>query len=198
MKVLLILYPINPYVNFLIRKKRFPKTKERIASFYQHLINKRYPGFQIVFVLFSKNRNSAKPNMSQLWKGINIKASDIVGSAGVTYRNFRYNWQRPKHADIFALCPEPIDELVIGGFHLWDCVDGFAGYAFQKGLNVVVDEDLTDLFFYMIKDLKSKLSLQIPISREVSLQRKKERLYEVGLLEHARKRRRDKPWFTPI
>ena len=83
MKVLLILYPINPYVDFLIGRSRLPRAKEKFANLYQHLINKRYPGFKRVFVLFSNSRNPAKPYMPQLWKGINIAPSDIVGSAGV-------------------------------------------------------------------------------------------------------------------
>ena len=34
--------------------------------------------------------------------------------------------------------------LVVSGFHVWDCVDKFARYAYEKGLNVLVDEDLTE------------------------------------------------------
>ncbi|MGM5488181.1 MAG: hypothetical protein ACQESG_04495 [Nanobdellota archaeon] len=36
--------------------------------------------------------------------------------------------------------------LRLGGFHLWDCVERVAKRAYNRGLDVLVDEDLTELF----------------------------------------------------
>ncbi len=39
-----------------------------------------------------------------------------------------------------------LNHLRIGGFHIWDCVEKLAKRAHERGINVLVDEDLTQLF----------------------------------------------------
>jgi len=198
MKVLLILYPIKHYVNVLIGKKESPEIKRKIATFYQRLIEKRYLDFQRVFVLFSETKNSTKPNRPQLWEGVSLRNNDIVGACGITFKNHRENKLYPEQSNILALCPKPIDQLIVGGFHLWDCVDKIAKYAYQQGLNVLVDEDLTELFFYRVRNSKGDPFLQTPISREKSLKQTRKILSKTGLLENARKIRNERPWLVQI
>ena len=40
----------------------------------------------------------------------------------------------------------PEEYMVISGFHMWDCVEKFAKTAHKRGLDVLVDEDLTECF----------------------------------------------------
>lgn len=43
--------------------------------------------------------------------------------------------------------------LRVAGFHLWDCVERLAKRAYEKGIETLVDEDLTELFsFRMLLD----------------------------------------------
>ncbi len=198
MKVLLILYPIQPYVDVLIGKKEPPEVKAKIAGFYQMLIRKRYPGFQRVFALFSDEKDLTRPDISQLWEGVHPQKGDIIGASGVTFENHCENRVYPKESDILALCPKPIDELVVGGLHLWDCVDKTAKHAYQQGIDVSVDEDLTQLFFHQVRNSKGEPFLRIPISREKSLEKRRNELSRAGYLEAVRKERSKRPWFAQI
>jgi len=46
----------------------------------------------------------------------------------------------------------PLDRLVIGGFHMWDCVQRLAKTAYERNISVLVDEDLTEFFFSRVGD----------------------------------------------
>ncbi len=48
-------------------------------------------------------------------------------------------------------------QIIVGGFFWSDCVDFFAKEAYAAGLNVLVDEDLTDLFPYRLKRPEFKI-----------------------------------------
>ncbi|HLC53112.1 MAG TPA: hypothetical protein VJK03_01080 [Candidatus Nanoarchaeia archaeon] len=43
------------------------------------------------------------------------------------------------------------DHLRVAGFHVWDCVEKLARRAHERGINVLVDEDLTELFTMRMK-----------------------------------------------
>jgi hypothetical protein len=200
-KSLLILYPIQPYADALIWEKAgIPKADVRYAKMYQELIRKRYPDFQMVCVMFSAPENPAKPDISQLWRGFSVNGNDIIGACGVTFRDHCWKHVYPKASKILDLCPEPVDELVVTGFHLWDCVDKVAKYAHKKGISVSVEEDLTELFFYSIKSSGGIPILQIPISKRESLEQTQKQLEKAGeyFLEHARAERKKRPWMAQI
>ncbi len=46
----------------------------------------------------------------------------------------------------------PVDKLVIGGFHLWFSVDNLARRAYERGIDTLVDEDLTELLPARMKE----------------------------------------------
>lgn len=54
----------------------------------------------------------------------------------------------------------PLQILRIGGFHMWDCVERLARRAYRRGINTLVDEDLTEFFgfraFARKKDFRVK------------------------------------------
>ena len=51
----------------------------------------------------------------------------------------------------------PVSTLRIGGFHMWDCVEKLARRAHERGLGVLVDEDLTEFFGWLIHDRNFKI-----------------------------------------
>ncbi len=200
MKTLLVLYPIEPITSGLIGWTEMKEEKIEIINLYQKLMLKRYKDFQRVYVFFSEPGNCQKPDISQASEGLVISDRDIIGSCGITFENHCQNKVYPKAKDILDLCPTPVNELVVAGFHFWDCVDRVASYAWRKGINVSVDEDLTDLFFFDVRNRHGRPRLQIPMSKEQSIERKRRQLKAAGeeYLDGARKARRNKPWMYPL
>jgi len=150
--------------------------------------------------MFSASEDPSKADMSQLCKGFLVNENDIIGACGVTFKEHCEKRIYPEEDKIFELCPKPIDEIVIGGFHLWDCVDKTAKWAYNQGINVSIDEDLTELFFYSIRGPGGLPVAKIPISKEKSLKIKRRQLREGGgfFLEHARQARKDRPWMAQV
>ena len=202
MKTLLVLYPIQPYVDGLMTGRESPEIEEEYARIYQCLIAERYPNFQIVWIMFSGFLSATDPDMSQLWRGISIKESDIVAACGVSFKEHCGENKYPDPEDIIKSCPQPIEKLIIGGFHFWDCVEKVAEYAFRQGINVTVDDDLTEFFFHKVRDQKGNPSdSNIPLSRKKSIIKARRRFLESGgtlQLDRVRKAREKKPWLIKI
>ena len=200
MKSILILYPIQPYADALVDKEELPEVKIRYAEIYQELIRKRYPDFQMICMMFSAPEDLAKPDISQLWKGFSVNGDDIIGACGVTFEDHCKKRIYPKEEKILDLCPQPMEELVVTGFHLWDCVDKVTKYAYNQDINVLVDEDLTELFFFSTWGSRGFPVFKIPVSREESLRRTGRQLRKAGgfFLEDARKERKKRPWMAQI
>ncbi len=203
MKSILILYPIQPYADALVDEEELPEVKVRYAEIYQELIRKRYPDFQMICVMFSAPGDLVKPDISQLLKGFSVNGNDIIGACGVTFEDHCKKRIYPKEEKILDLCPQPTKELIVTGFHLWDCVDKVAKYAYNQGINVLVDEDLTELFFFSVRGPGGIPILKIPISKKESLKQTRRRLRKVGIfgnffLERSRAERKTKPWMVQI
>ncbi|MCH8741713.1 hypothetical protein IH779_02335 [Patescibacteria group bacterium] len=188
MKYILLLYLIQPYVDVRIGEES-PETKARFAALYKKIVRERYPGFQVVCVFFSEPGEKKKPDISQMWDLFSLEENYTIGACGVTFTNHCDKREYPKESDILALCPDPIDELVVSGFHFSDCVESIAKYAHEQGIQVFVDEDLTELFFYGI-------DRGIPISREASIRRTRRLLNKSLLQNFARKNREGRPWLV--
>jgi len=197
-KSLLVLYPIQPYAEALMVRTELPGIK--YAWIYQQLMRRRYPDFQIIWVMFSEIRFLEKPDMSQLWEGISIEKDDIVLACGTSFKEHCAEKAYPDPKTILKACSQPIDELVIGGFHFWDCVERVAKYAYEQGINVAVDDDLTEFFFKRARNYKEMLSC-IPVSREESMAEERKRIIKsagLNYLEMVQKAREEKPWLLPI
>ncbi len=65
MKSLLILYPIQPYADVLMGEKEFPEIKLEYARIYQRLIVKRYPDFQLIWMMFSQPLVPKNPEINR-------------------------------------------------------------------------------------------------------------------------------------
>ena len=200
MKTLLILYPLEPIINVLIGSQTPKEDKLEIVGFYRKFMRERYPDFQRVYVFFSVPGNLRKPDLSQACEGFQIEEEDITGACGVTFANHCQNKVYPRGKTILASCPEPIEKLVIGGFHFWDCVNKLARYAHRCGIDVSVDEDLTEFFFFGARDKQGRPCLRTPVSIEESIEMTRNRLQEAGkdYLKGARRARRGKPWMFQL
>ena len=88
---------------------------------------------------------------------VKLNDSDNIFYANISREDMNIACKANKdyHADseqiISQLGLTPDDELIIGGFHLRDCVSRLAKDAYNKGINVLVDEDLTETFLHRSK-----------------------------------------------
>ena len=201
MNILLVLYPIYPYAYTLIGPQEPYEIKKKFGQIYQRLIDKRYTDFKKIWVMFSDEDYPEKPDMSRLWEGINIKTNDILSACGVTFDDLCYKKIYPNPERIIRICPQPIEKLIIGGFHFWDCVEKTAQYAYENKIDVLVDDDLTEFFFWKVRGYKRFPSeSSIPISREKSIEKDRKHCEEAGprQLKAVRKARKNKPWLIQI
>ncbi len=84
------------------------------------------------------------------------------------------------------------EHLRIGGHMLWSCVNKFAKAAHERGLNVMVDEDLTDHFQSRVKESSFKTSVYPSINfREFYFRRGVAERFEGEFMRP----RKGKPWF---
>lgn len=196
MKYLVLLYLIEPYIKALCPWDVGPEKRAERAHLYQKIIEHRYPDFQIVRIFFSNPEDMAQPDFSHQWSEFLPRDGDIVGSCGVDFQTHCREKKYPAPKDTLSWCPEPIEELVVGGFHRRDCVDKVARYAHEQGIQVQVDEDLTELFF--MKHLMR--AREIPLDLRESQERMRDFLLEGDdiFLEIARDARKGKPWLFPI
>lgn len=199
MKVFLFLYPINYYfdsclVDYLKPFENANNNFRRIND----IIDARYRqrGYKVFWLMFSKENNPQEPDLSTISSYIRIDEKDSIIACGVSFDVHVKKKEYPDPEFVFNQIPG-ITELVVGGFHQWDCVDKIAEYAcfgyppFEKDIPVIVDEDTTDYFFSRTSSCG-----------DIPLIRKKITSEDLGLngLEIGlhRKMREGKPWFTRI
>lgn len=101
----------------------------------------RKKGFSIVYAIF---------NDSQVAEIIQLQSRDRiihVGMDSITYRTKGSNGEYSYSDQDFILNQiVPVEFLRVGGFHMWSCVEKLARRAHARGINVLVDEDLTEFF----------------------------------------------------
>ncbi len=130
----ILLFPQKEYVTGYF-------TEEDI-SLFNDCIKKRYidKGYDFCIATF-KNSNM----------GIVSLKPHIIVNANITFEESSpytcKNWQ---YAD-FKNLAEKVDvdkyaNIVVGGFHCYDCVEKFANEIYAVNKNVIVDTDLTEMF----------------------------------------------------
>ena len=197
MRYFLLLFPIREYVEAITRS--FPSSvKEEMGDVFATLVRERYrkTGFKVAMVFFSTIADPQAPDLSRVWAPLPIQNNDTIIPCGLTFEEHCWAKVYPKEGDILSVLSSPIEELVIGGFHLWDCVDKMAKYAYSRGIPVSVDEDLTELFFYAAPSAKN-----IPFSREISANKTREEIQKYkgsGVWEIMQEVRQGKPWLLQV
>ncbi len=134
---------------------------EALRQKYIHTLNTcidsryRQSGFKINYVLLRDETVS-----SYVW----LRDSDSVLFSSMSLSDMTAQHEKKKdyHIDtteiLSKLIPTPIQKLVVGGFYFDDCVDRFAKDAYAVGLDVLVDEDLTDMLPTMMLDENFKIN----------------------------------------
>ena len=113
-------------------------------------IDQRYRqrGFKINYALFDDK--DVSPFVS-------LQTEDRIIKVGITFKEHTTKrddgtYKYPDFNELLnKLDPNNILHLRLAGFHLWDCVDKVAKKAYERGIDVLVDEDLTEFFEFMIR-----------------------------------------------
>jgi len=135
-KVFLFLYPVKEYFDEYLKN-----ASPRSLQVLNECIEKRYrdKGYEVVFAIH--------PDRDIF--GVEKKDEDDSIDTGISFEDFYYKPGNSYPDPAYML--EQIgrcDKLVIGGFHHRDCVKRVASYCYyEKNVDVLVDLDLTELFF---------------------------------------------------
>ena len=127
--------------------KRANSFRPTYAAKLNSCIDWRYrkKGFSIVYAVLDDC------NVSDV---IDLRNDDRIIQVGMdskTHRTKKEDGEYPyPNQDHILNQLMPVDELVVSGFHMWDCVDKLARRAYEREINTLVDEDLTEFFPHRI------------------------------------------------
>ena len=184
MNQFLYLYPIQEYLEYEIERNYYiidPHSKKPFTEKYFSSLNKvislryRRKGFGINWVVF---------NDRPVFKRVHTEATDRILPVDVSFEAHTSEKLYPSEETILDQIPE--GRLVLTGFHMWDCVEKVARRAHERGIEVLVDEDLTE-FFSGIVAFDPERDLQ----NYPSYNPREERGFRFDLFMGAR---RGKPW----
>lgn len=150
MKQFIFLYPIPEIIDFEIQNHGWSEDggvdafRKKYATILNACIDVRYrqKGFGINYVIF---------NGHQVSDAIHLQAKDRIIEVRLNFKNHITKREYPDDDYILNQLGE-INTIRVAGFHMWDCVDKLAKRAFERGLDTLVDEDLTEFFSYNIKN----------------------------------------------
>ncbi|MBQ9019100.1 MAG: hypothetical protein IJ097_02150 [Bacilli bacterium] len=155
-KVFLYLYPIEEFTKmFLFHDDRLYDELgvKRPLPILNETINKRYreQGYEIVYALYPDKEifGIEKQNGDKvIYTDIIFDEASVYDSKGNEKRDFA-----PKYPSEKYLIDQlgDVEHLVVGGYHFSDCVKRVAEFALQSGIDVLIDIDMTDLFFNLYK-----------------------------------------------
>ncbi|MDD2203202.1 MAG: primase-like DNA-binding domain-containing protein [Bacilli bacterium] len=139
-KVLLFLYPIQEF----FQTSRF--TLPEREQLFNKTLKERYrnKNYKICFVTFPDKRINidVEPNDLVITTDISfVSHTTPIGKDENNQDLFRY----PSEENISTQLGQ-VDELVVCGFHAFDCVKRVANHFYNKGIDTLVDIELTDLF----------------------------------------------------
>jgi len=159
LKVFIFLYPFYDYINLLIGLDSYqsepltPRQREYLIKqhnpwYINDLIRERYRknGYKVAWLFQGTNRDNIE--LCEKSQFIEILADDILAPS--------FSWEYKADARsvmgyLSDIIPGAIERAVLGGYHRWDCVDRFAESLYRFGMDVRVDEDLTEEFFALMR-----------------------------------------------
>lgn len=155
MKHFVFLYPIPEYIDFRIEQYSYSIDLDLTSArkSYSELLNKcidvryRKNNFKINYVIFPDSKISTI---------ITLHPGDAILKTNIDYqthvgKNTESGHPYPDEQFILDQL-QPVRELRVAGFHMWDCVDKFAKKAYEQNIATLVDEDLTEFFESRITD----------------------------------------------
>ncbi|MBU4224009.1 hypothetical protein KJ934_02205 [Patescibacteria group bacterium] len=182
-KYFIFLYPIPEIIDFEIKnngwhekggingfKRKYKKTLNRCID-----IRYRQKGYTIVYALF---------NGHQISDIIEKQPSDKIIEVGIDFHTHTSKRLYPDQDHILNQL-NGAQVIRIAGFHMWDCVEKLAKRAYKKGLDVLVDEDLTEFFAWRIK------AIDFRIDKYSTYNAKK---YQGTMLKDFMEARKHRPW----
>jgi len=148
MKKFVFLYPTPEIIDFEIKNHgwSFKGGEKAFRARYKKILNQcidiryRQKGFKINYAVFDG---------SPVSDIIHLRDSDKIIEVGLDFKTHIDNRVYPNQDFILDKLGKT-RKLRIAGFHLWDCVERLARRAHEKGVNVLIDEDLTELLEYRI------------------------------------------------
>ncbi len=185
----LFLYPIKEY--FLSCLSYHPAREiDKHLEVFNELIEfrYRYDNFEINWLMFGRE----ECDWSDVPSNLDIRESDRKLYSGITFSEM-CNYKYPDESKILEILPLH-KNLVLGGFHIYDCVDRFAKKSYESGVESRVDEDLTNLGFGRLIFGKN-----IPLFREKCTIRalRGDRIADdQGVYKNILDMHRNKPWFV--
>jgi len=150
-KAFLFLYPIQPYFDFEIRHRQ-ADFRQKYSDLLNLCIDRRYrqKNFTINYALFDD---------CQVADIIKLQPNDKIIKVGLDFSQENTN-RTNLYPDADSIIDQlgQITTLRLAGFHMWDCVDRLAETAYDKKLDVLVDEDLTEFFSQRLGDTNFKIA----------------------------------------
>ena len=149
-KEFIFLYPIPQIIDFEIKNHSWSERgsintfRKRYSDVLNRCIDQRYrqKGFGVNYAIFDDCVVSDV---------INLRPEDKIIKVGIDFKIHTAEKVYPDQDYILSQLNEMMI-IRIAGFHMWDCVEKLAKRAYEKGLNVLVDEDLTEFFLQRLKD----------------------------------------------
>lgn len=145
MKSFVFLYPIPEYFNAEIERWGWwagDGFKEKYSRMLNQCINARYrqKGFEICYAIFDNHK------ISDI---VNLQPDDKIIPVGIDFKTHTTSDPvvYPNPDVLIAKLGNP---LRVAGFHMWDCVEKVAQRAYEKGIDTLVDEDLTEFFAFKV------------------------------------------------
>jgi len=136
-----------------LRPTAILEKETRFSYQYSKILNRcideryRKRGFNVNWVIFKEHPIS---NLINLHLDDSVIQTDIDFKTHTTkLPDGTYPYPNP---DFIIKQLGNIDLLRISGFHMWDCVERVAKRAYEKGINVLVDEDLTELMSFRFRE----------------------------------------------
>lgn len=154
-KEFVFLYPIPEIINFEIKNHGWSEKggvetfREKYSSTLNRCIDERYrqKGFGINFTIFDDC------SVSEV---ISLQSLDRIIKVGLNFKIHTVERIYPSQNYILGQL-NGVQVIRVAGFHMWDCVEKLANCAYGKGLDVLVDEDLTEFFSWRLNDQDFKV-----------------------------------------
>lgn len=160
MKCFIFLYPLQEIINLEINNHSYGQDegegafRQKCKKYLNRIIDARYRknGFAVHWAVFDDCA------ISDI---IDVRPADKIIKVGLDFKT-----HTTKQTDGTFPYPSPdfiLNQLGeaavirIAGFHMWDCVEKLAKRAYEREFDTLVDEDLTEFFFWRIKDRGFKI-----------------------------------------